>query len=148
MWHSKWYFDFPFTLLIFILLYFVKYLANHQIVEFNNCEEVEIDNSNFIRKIFLQAAKLGEVTIVNECFHEFSPYGVTGVLVIAESHMSIHTWPEYKYVAVDIFSCGDKIDFDKIIDHLKNKLKCKNSSSININRGKLDNLNNLEYNDD
>lgn len=113
----------------------MKYLANHQIVEFNNCEEDEIDNSNFIRKIFLQAAKLGKVTIVNECFHEFSPYGVTGVLVIAESHMSIHTWPEHRYVAVDIFSCGNKVDYNKIVDYLKDKLKCKSCSSISVNRG-------------
>ena len=113
----------------------MKYLANHQIVEFNGCEEAKIDNSDFIREIFLKAAKLGNATIVNECFHEFSPYGITGVLVIAESHISIHTWPEHKYVAVDIFSCGDKVDYNKIIDYLKDKLKCKNFSSISINRG-------------
>ena len=113
----------------------MKYLANHQIVEFNNCEESKIDNSDFVRKIFLEAAKLGNATIVNECFHEFSPYGITGVLVIAESHISIHTWPEHKYAAVDIFSCGNKVDFNKIINYLKDKLKCKNSSSVSINRG-------------
>ena len=113
----------------------MKYLANHQIVEFNGCEEAKIDNSDFIREIFLKAAKLGNATIVNECFHEFSPYGITGVLVIAESHISIHTWPEHKYVAVDIFSCGDKVDYNKIIDYLKDKLKCKNFSSTSINRG-------------
>ena len=113
----------------------MEYLANHQIVEFNSCEEAKIDNSNFVREIFLEAAKLGNATIVNECFHEFSPYGITGVLVIAESHISIHTWPEHKYAAVDIFSCGNKVDCNKIIDYLKDKLKCKSCSSISINRG-------------
>ena len=113
----------------------MKYLANHQIVEFNDCEESKIDNSDFVREIFLEAAKLGSATVVSECFHEFSPYGITGVLVIAESHISIHTWPEHKYVAVDIFSCGNKVDFNKIINYLKDKLKCKNSSSVSINRG-------------
>jgi S-adenosylmethionine/arginine decarboxylase-like enzyme len=49
--------------------------------------------------------------------------------------VSIHTWPEHKYAAVDIFSCGDKVDYNKIIDYLKDKLKCKNFSSISINRG-------------
>ena len=113
----------------------MEYLANHQIVEFNGCEEAKIDNSDFVRKIFLEAAKLGSATIVSECFHEFSPYGLTGVLVIAESHISIHTWPEHKYAAVDIFSCGNKVDYNKIIDYLKDKLKCKNFSSTSINRG-------------
>ncbi len=113
----------------------MKYLANHQIIEFNNCEETKINDSDFVRKVFLEAAKLGNATIVNECFHEFSPYGITGVLVIAESHISIHTWPEHKYAAVDIFSCGNKVDFNIIISYLENKLKCKNSSSISINRG-------------
>ena len=113
----------------------MKYLANHQIVEFNDCKEVKINNSEFVRKIFLEAAKLGNVTIVNECFHEFSPYGITGVLVIAESHMSIHTWPEHKYAAVDIFSCGNEVDYNQIIYYLQNKLKCKKISSISINRG-------------
>ena len=113
----------------------MEYLANHQIVEFNDCEESKIDNSDFVRKIFLEAAELGSATVVSECFHEFSPYGITGVLVIAESHISIHTWPEHKYAAVDIFSCGNKVDYNKIIDYLKNKLKCKNCSLISINRG-------------
>ena len=113
----------------------MKYLANHQIVEFNDCKESKINNSDFIREIFLEAAKLGNTTVVNECFHEFSPYGITGVLVIAESHISIHTWPEHKYAAVDIFSCGNKVDYNKIIDYLEDKLKCKNCSSISINRG-------------
>ena len=113
----------------------MKYLANHQIIEFNNCEESKIDNSDFVRKIFLEAAKLGNATIVNECFHEFSPYGITGVLVIAESHISIHTWPEHKYAAVDIFSCGNKVNINKIINYLKDELRCKNFSSISINRG-------------
>ena len=113
----------------------MKYLANHQIVEFNDCKEAKINNSDFVRKIFLEAAKLGNATIVNECFHEFSPYGITGVLVIAESHISIHTWPEYKYAAVDIFSCGNKVDYNKIIDYLKDKLKCKSYTSKSIKRG-------------
>ena len=113
----------------------MEHLANHQLVEFNGCEEAKIDDSDFVRKIFLEAAKLGNATVVNECFHEFSPYGITGVLVIAESHISIHTWPENKYAAVDIFSCGNKVDSNKIIDYLKDKLKCKNFSLISINRG-------------
>ena len=113
----------------------MKYLANHQIVEFNKCTESKIDDSIFVREIFLQAAKLGNATIVSECFHEFSPHGITGGLVIAESHLSIHTWPEHQYVAIDIFSCGNKVDYNKIIDYLKDKLKCKSCSSISVNRG-------------
>ncbi len=113
----------------------MQYLANHQIIEFNDCEEKRIKDVDFIREIFLEAAKIGNATIVNECFHEFSPYGVTGVLVISESHISIHTWPEFEYVAVDVFSCNNKVRHDKIFKYLKEKLKSQNSSSISINRG-------------
>ena len=55
----------------------------------------------------LQAAEAAGATIVQSVFHRFSPHGVTGVVVVAESHLSIHTWPEYGYAAVDFFTCGD-----------------------------------------
>ena len=115
----------------------MNYLANHQIIEFNDCEEEQIKDAQFMRHIFWKAAQMGNATIVNNCFHEFNPQGITGVLVIEESHLSVHTWPEHKYVAVDIFSCGNKINHKKITEFLKEKFKCNNVSSISINRGEF-----------
>ena len=113
----------------------MKPLATHLLIELFDCDSKILNDSNQVKDIFIDAAKKGKATIVNDLFHEFSPHGITGVLVIAESHLSIHTWPEHQYVAIDIFSCGNKVDFNKIINYLKDKLKCKNSSSVSINRG-------------
>jgi len=60
---------------------------------------------------------------------------VSGVVVIAESHVSIHTWPEYDYAAVDIFTCGDTIDPWIIQEELKEALESNNSSSVEMKRG-------------
>ena len=57
----------------------------------------------------VEAAKRAEATIIDVVFHEFNPFGISGVVVIAESHLSIHTWPEHRYAAVDIFSCGETL---------------------------------------
>ena len=67
-----------------------------------------------------------QATIVNSNFHHFNPYGVSGVIIIKESHLTIHTWPEYGYAAIDIFTCG-KIYMDKGIEYLKEHLKAKGS---------------------
>jgi S-adenosylmethionine decarboxylase proenzyme len=63
-----------------------------------------------LKELLLEAVRRGGGTIVTDVFHTFSPHGVSGVIVIAESHVAIHTWPEHGYAAVDIFSCGSKLD--------------------------------------
>ena len=68
-----------------------------------------------VKKI-LEAAKKAKVTIVEKCFHKFSPYGVSGVVVIAESHLAIHTWPEHNYAAVDFFTCNKNCNVEIAIE--------------------------------
>lgn len=111
------------------------YLGSHELVEFYNCDKDILKNSNLIKKIFIKSAKLGNANIVNSLFHSFSPYGVTGVLVIAESHMSIHTWHEFNYCAVDIFSCCDKLNNKIVLENLKCELISDKYISKLINRG-------------
>lgn len=111
------------------------YLGSHELVEFYNCDEDILKDSDLIKKIFIESAKLGNANIVNSLFHSFSPYGVTGVLVIAESHMSIHTWHEFNYCAVDIFSCCDKLNNKIVLEDLKDKLFSSRYESTLINRG-------------
>ena len=88
----------------------MKALGVHCIAEFYNCDAAILNNHKHIRKVFVEAAKDSGATIVKVAFHKFNPWGVSGVVVIAESHLTIHTWPEYGYAAVDVFTCGERVD--------------------------------------
>ena len=73
-----------------------------------------------------------------EAFHQFNPHGVSGVVIITESHLFIHTWPEHGYAAADIFTCGDSVQPEKAAQILVRKLGAKNHSIVEIQRGILD----------
>lgn len=110
-------------------------LGRQILVEFYECDRDILNNRELIDKYLNEAVKKSRATIVTSTFHTFSPFGVSGVVVIAESHVSIHTWPEYGYAAVDIFTCGDTIDPWVIHDYLKEALKSNNSSTMELKRG-------------
>ena len=82
-------------------------LGRHILIEFYNCNEEILASPELIEKHMNKAAKIANATIVNSVFHHFNPYGVSGAVIISESHLAIHTWPEYGYAAVDVFTCGD-----------------------------------------
>ena len=82
-------------------------LGRHILVEFLNCKADVLNDVVQIEKAMVEAAQIAGATVINSTFHHFSPYGVSGVVVIQESHLAIHTWPEYRYAAVDLFTCGD-----------------------------------------
>jgi len=84
----------------------LKTIGRHLIAEFYGCNAGILDDTERIRIAMLSAASAVGATVVGEVFHRFSPQGVSGSVVIAESHLSIHTWPETGYVAVDIYTCG------------------------------------------
>lgn len=110
-------------------------LGRQILVEFYDCESNSINDVEYIEKAMLNAAKAADATIISHNFHKFSPYGVSGMVVIAESHISIHTWPEYNYAAVDIFTCGDTIDPWTIQEFLKEAFSSQNVSSMEMKRG-------------
>lgn len=110
-------------------------LGRQILVEFYDCDESKINDVTYIENSLIQATKASKATIISHNFHKFSPYGVSGVVVIAESHVAIHTWPEYNYAAVDIFTCGDTIDPWVIQEHLKDYFDSKNVSSMEMKRG-------------
>lgn len=85
-------------------------LARHTLIELHGCDRAVLNNPDVLRELLLRAVARGHGTVVAEVFHTFNPHGVTGVVVIAESHVAIHTWPEHGYAAVDVFSCGIKLD--------------------------------------
>ncbi len=88
----------------------MEILGKHLLVEFTDCDRKALNDLKRMEKILLEAAQKAGATIVDSIFHLYNPHGVSGVIVIAESHMSIHTWPEYGYAAVDFFTCGERVD--------------------------------------
>ncbi len=84
----------------------LKTIGRHLIAEFYQCDADVLDDVARIREAMLDAARAVGATVLGEAFHKFDPHGVSGTVVIAESHLSIHTWPENGYVAVDIYTCG------------------------------------------
>lgn len=112
-------------------------LGKHIIAEFYSCDNLKINDIENIEQVFLKSAKDSGATIVESKFHAFSPHGISGVVVISESHLTIHTWPEYGYAAVDIFTCGDLIDNNKCLQMIKEGLGSEVVSITELIRGAL-----------
>ncbi len=110
-------------------------LGTHLLVELKECNPKIISNLKEVQNILINAAKVAEATIIEVAFHEFNPFGISGMVVIAESHLSIHTWPEYGYAAVDIFTCGSVLKPDKAVAYLIKEFQCKNPSVVEVKRG-------------
>jgi S-adenosylmethionine decarboxylase len=115
----------------------MKSLGNHLIVEMYDCDTKIINNHEMVEQILVEAANVAGAHIVQQVFHKFNPHGVSGVVVIAESHLSIHTWPEFGYCAIDVFTCGDTIDNKKAVNHMKQMFKAKSVSVMEMKRGVL-----------
>ncbi|HDH96501.1 MAG TPA: adenosylmethionine decarboxylase [Proteobacteria bacterium] len=109
-------------------------LGIHIIVELHGLERELLDDAERLEEILTEATTKSGATIVGSVFHTFSPHGVTGVIGIKESHLSIHTWPEFGYAALDVFTCR-AIDPKQIVDCIVEKLKPKHYTSIVISRG-------------
>ena len=110
-------------------------LGQHILVEFYDCSPELLDDVVHTERSMVHAAEEANATIINTSFHHFSPYGVSGVVVIQESHLSIHTWPEYGFASVDIFSCGDTVDPWTAYKSLKESLKAESGSTMELHRG-------------
>lgn len=107
------------------------------LLELYDCDPEAIDNVEVVKASMVEAAKRAQATIVDVVFHEFNPVGISGVVVIAESHLAIHTWPEYRYAAVDVFSCGDVLQPQMAADYLVEQLGAARASVVELQRGVL-----------
>ncbi len=87
-------------------------LGRHMTVEFYDCDPKMLSDAKLVEKVFLEAADKSGATVIDSNFHLFEPQGVSGVVVISESHFAVHAWPEHDYAAVDLFTCGEKVDFE------------------------------------
>ncbi len=110
-------------------------LGQHVLAEFFECDPNTLNSIDKVEKYMIDAALECGATIVQKCFHMFSPYGVSGVVIISESHLAIHTWPELGYAAVDLFTCGTKCDPKVAYEFLKSKFCSKNASFSELKRG-------------
>ena len=113
-------------------------LGRHLLVDLYGCARGLLDDVEYVRQGLLAAAEEVGATVVDAHFHSFSPCGVTGTVSIQESHLSIHTWPEHRYAAVDIFTCGDSIDPWRAYESLKTALQADRGSATEIHRGRPD----------
>ena len=112
-------------------------LGKHLLLELKECNPQLLNDLDYIRNSLLRAAEDLGVHVVGESFHQFSPQGVTGILSIAESHISIHTWPEYGYAAADIFTCGSSFQPLEAAEILIEQLESKDQDITEFPRGLL-----------
>lgn len=112
-------------------------LGTHLLVELRDCNPEILKNIGKVKDALVSAAKEARATIIDVSFHEFNPFGISGMVVIAESHLSIHTWPEYGYAAADIFTCGDIIKPEVAAQCLIEQFESRNPSIVEMKRGIL-----------
>lgn len=112
-------------------------LGTHLLLELRDCNAESIKDLEYVKSAMVGAARDARATIVDVSFHEFNPFGISGMVIIAESHLSIHTWPEYGYAAVDIFTCGDLIQPEVAAQSLIRAFESQNPSLVEMKRGIL-----------
>jgi S-adenosylmethionine decarboxylase len=110
-------------------------LGRHILAEIYGCDERVLNNRELIEEIMVEAALEAGAEVREVAFHKFSPQGVSGVVVISESHLTIHTWPELRYAAVDVFTCGDKVDPWDACNYLTAKFNAGHMTATEVKRG-------------
>ena len=109
-------------------------IGRHCILELYQCDHARLNDEAFIRTSITSSAKIAGATLMNLVTHSFKPQGVTGLALLAESHISIHTWPESNYSAVDIFTCGQNMMPELASQYLIESLMAKEHSLRVIER--------------
>ena len=115
-------------------------LGTHLLLDLKRCDLDLLDSLSYIKQSLTKAAIEAGGSILGDSFHKFSPVGVTGIIAIAESHLCIHTWPEYEYAAADIFTCGQNFKPHKAAELIIESLKCKEAEIKDFKRGTISTL--------
>jgi len=110
-------------------------LGSHVLIELFGCDKSSLELEKSVGKAMRDAADESKATVVAESFHEFKPWGVSGAVIIQESHYTIHTWPEHGYAAVDLFYCGGTIHVDKAVDVLRDRFQPTKIKFLVVRRG-------------
>jgi S-adenosylmethionine decarboxylase len=105
------------------------------VLDLYECETTHLDNLEWVKRTLVNAARAAGATIVQTVFHKFAPWGISGVVVIAESHLAIHIWPENRYAAIDVFTCGENVQMDAASAFLTRKFRSKRALQRRFTRG-------------
>ena len=111
-----------------------KFQGKHLLLELYGCNSQKLNDEFFLRCKLTSAAKLANASVLNIVSNKFEPYGVTAIALLAESHLSIHTWPESEYSAIDIFTCGRNMKPHLASEFLIENLEASNYLLKTINR--------------
>ncbi len=111
----------------------ITQLGDHVIAEFLGC--TNLDAYTELEGVLREAAQAARATVIEVVIHKFSPIGMSGIVLLAESHLSIHTWPEHGYAAIDIYTCGEHVDIYAAIEVFKHFFQPKKVRHITIDRG-------------
>lgn len=112
-----------------------KALGKHVLLELHQCPSDLLKTGHELESYLKAAAEKMGATVVTSNFHQFAPYGISGVVIIQESHLTLHTWPEHGYAAVDIFTCGE-IDLEAGVNYLVEAFQAKRADWNLYERGK------------
>jgi S-adenosylmethionine decarboxylase len=110
-------------------------IGHHYIVEASGCDPKVIGSVEKVQQILVKAAEIAGAHVWSISFNKFPPHGVSGVVVISESHISTHTWPEMGYAALDIYTCGAKVKPDMAVIYAVEAFKAETSHITEITRG-------------
>ncbi len=113
-------------------------LSKHLLVDLHGCPADLLNDVAALEAVMVEAAQRAGATVINSMFHHFSPFGVSGVVVIQESHLTIHTWPEQGFAAVDLFTCGTQTRPRRALTHLRRALQCTQIEVRQFMRGQGD----------
>ena len=113
----------------------MKALGTHIVCELSGCDAQALTDVDLVREMMIGAAKASRATVMEVAFHRFEPQGVSGTVILAESHLSIHTWPEKGYAAMDFYTCGDHTDPWLACEFAAKVLHAKSSLTTEFKRG-------------
>ena len=113
----------------------MKALGTHIVCELSGCDARSLTDVEHVKAVMVTAAREANATVMETAFHRFQPHGVSGVVVIAESHLSIHTWPETGYAAMDFYTCGDHTDPWKACEYAAQMLGASSMRTTEVKRG-------------
>ena len=110
-------------------------LGTQVVLDLYECETAHLDDIAWVKNTLVEAARAAGATVVETVFHKFAPCGISGVVVIAESHLAIHIWPEHRYAAVDVFTCGDSVQMDVATALLAREFRSRRPVQRRFTRG-------------
>jgi spermidine synthase len=106
------------------------------VIDLHHCATPHLDDIDWVRRTMLEAARRAEATVVSEQFHRFQPHGISGVVVIGESHLAIHIWPEREFAAVDVFTCNSRINMRAAAEWLADSFGAADPRFVYFLRGR------------